>query len=359
MILHVFNPEHDIAFAQNKVNFTAPQAARNMRKDVGFIPALWAKDGDCVLVEDVVYAKKAFDIFACRLTDAGLGYPAGDIVFASHASLSSLPIDGVDVWGWDTAVKNELERYGVNGEILPDFNELEVVRQLSHRATATGILDLFHLPDTVGQAFVCATEREVYDCILRLSNVVLKAPWSCSGRGLRFVSPSEITPHIKGWIKNIIGTQGCVVVEPYYDKVCDFGMEFFCSKCGEITYEGLSLFSTVHGAYTGNTIATENFKKSAVTRYVSEMLLDDIKEKLRCECGKAFRGRYRGFFGVDMMVVRDTDAGKYKVHPCVEINLRRTMGHVALALSRHACETTRAVLNIEKNNNYQLKLNLI
>ena len=52
---------------------------------------------------------------------------------------------------------------------------------------------------------------------------------------------------------------------------------------------------------------------------------------------------HKGPFGVDMMVVCDGekyDKGKapasdstLRLHPCVEINLRRTMGHVALAIS--------------------------
>jgi hypothetical protein len=55
---------------------------------------------------------------------------------------------------------------------------------------------------------------------------------------------------------------------------------------------------------------------------------------------------YEGPFGIDMMVVANPDATSEKslaadieerqflLHPCVEINLRRTMGHVALALTR-------------------------
>ena len=52
MILHVFNPEHDIALASNLSNFTAPHAGRQLRYDLGFLPALWAQDGDAVLVEN-------------------------------------------------------------------------------------------------------------------------------------------------------------------------------------------------------------------------------------------------------------------------------------------------------------------
>ena len=53
MKLHIFNPEHDIALAANQPRFTAPHAGRQLRADLGFLPALWADDGDLVLVDDV------------------------------------------------------------------------------------------------------------------------------------------------------------------------------------------------------------------------------------------------------------------------------------------------------------------
>ena len=58
--LHIFNPEHDIALASNLTNFTAPHAGRQLRADLGFLPALWADEGDYVLVEDADYAALAY-----------------------------------------------------------------------------------------------------------------------------------------------------------------------------------------------------------------------------------------------------------------------------------------------------------
>ena len=43
MTLHIFNPEHDIALAINKSIFTAPHSARELRADLGFLPALYAE----------------------------------------------------------------------------------------------------------------------------------------------------------------------------------------------------------------------------------------------------------------------------------------------------------------------------
>ena len=60
MTLHIFNPEHDIALAANLENFTAPHAGRQLRHDLGFLPSLWAAEGDAVLVENPQQAEQAF-----------------------------------------------------------------------------------------------------------------------------------------------------------------------------------------------------------------------------------------------------------------------------------------------------------
>ena len=59
MTLHIFNPEHDIALAINKSIFTAPHSARELRADLGFLPALYAEKGDWVLVENVEAANES------------------------------------------------------------------------------------------------------------------------------------------------------------------------------------------------------------------------------------------------------------------------------------------------------------
>ena len=57
MKLHIFNPDHDLALAANQKIFTAPHAGRLLRGDLSFIPALWADDGDLVLVDDIGNAR--------------------------------------------------------------------------------------------------------------------------------------------------------------------------------------------------------------------------------------------------------------------------------------------------------------
>ena len=67
MTLHIFNPEHDIALASGLSNFTAPHAGRQLRHDLGFLPALWAGEGDVVLVDDQEWAQRKWQRVVSRI----------------------------------------------------------------------------------------------------------------------------------------------------------------------------------------------------------------------------------------------------------------------------------------------------
>lgn len=359
-ILHIFNPEHDIALASNISNFTAPHAGRQLRADLGFLPALWAEEGDVVLVENVEYARKKWERLRQRFvpwcgTKCSIGW---NNLF--HGVEQSVPWDGIKTispWGWDKAIKRELERKGVPSSLLPSDSQLERIRTLSHRQTAARLLPLLQTEGTVGEAVLCESVDAVEQQLRLHSRLVLKAPWSSSGRGIRFID-KEMNDYHYGWLRNLLKSQGGVMAEPYYEKVKDFGMEFEATDEG-IRYLGLSLFHTANGAYTGNILATENAKREMISRYISICLIDEVKEKI---CDMLWLEDYRGPFGVDMMVVKENcqlsscQKCQLKLHPCVEINLRRTMGHVALALSPKDDDIRKVMRIVYEDNIYKLRI---
>ena len=55
---------------------------------------------------------------------------------------------------------------------------------------------------------------------------------------------------------------------------------------------------------------------------------------------KEFVGSYLGPLGVDMMIVKSGEG--VAIHPCVEVNVRRTMGMMALDLSSLVSESVAA-----------------
>ena len=347
MKLHLFNPEHDLALASNLANFTAPHAGRQLRADLGFLPAIWAQKGDYVLVENVEQAKKAYGRLRARIG----GSPCQ---FVDKYALRQLPIDAVEPWGWDLALRSFLLRYGV--QCVPTEEEISQIRELSHRRCAIELLSELKslVSDILQEPAVCTNLEMVDEMIAKHRHVVIKAPWSSSGRGVRFVE-SEISSYHVGWIRHVIERQGSVIVEPYYHKVKDFGMEFYSDGMGGVNYLGLSLFHTKNGAYTGNVIATEEEKSKILSRYIPDDLISIVRENIRNGFGRLYGRRYRGFFGVDMMVISTADQDGFLLHPCVEINLRLTMGHVALLIPPFADGFPR-VMQITLTDKYRLRI---
>ena len=376
MTLHIFNPEHDIALAANLSNFTAPHAGRQLRNDLGFLPALWAQEGDRVLVQHEESALKAYRRVCHRLVKLGVSlitnYEFQIPKFTTHSSeivIRNSELTSIQPWGWDRAIRRELERMGVEASLLPAVEQIEQIRQLSHRRTSAQLLPLLQMEGTVGEAFECTAVEEVTELMQRYGRLVLKAPWSSSGRGVRFCDAARLVNNeeliMNNWVRNVIKTQGSIMAEPYYNKVKDFGMEFEADAEGRIHYLGLSLFHTVNGAYVGNILATEIVKREMISRYIPISLLDSVKQRI---VERLHLDGYVGPFGIDMMIVKSIGNGNHNsqlsivncqlgLHPCVEINLRRTMGHVALNISP-TDDDIRAVMRvIYDGNHYKLKIN--
>ena len=345
MKLLVFNPEHDLALAANLSNFTAPHAGRQLRADLGFIPAIWAAADDYVHVENVEDAERRF----LRLTRRPFGR------FIAKEQICKHKFTAVDVWGWDLAIRAFLLRWGIDAAILPSVTQIDDIRQLSHRRYAMQLLDCLQMPGVIGSS--CETDQ-IENIIDRLHNgehLVVKAPWSSSGRGVRFME-GEMNIYDSGWVCHVIERQGSVMVEPYYNKVKDFGMEFVSDGCGSVSYVGLSLFQTSNGAYTGNILASEEEKDSLISYYIPIDLLRIIQQKICTATGAWLKNRYAGVFGVDMMLIRRDDGDGFLLHPCVEINLRRTMGHVAISLTELTSGLPK-LMKIEYDSNiYKMKI---
>ena len=345
MTLHIFNPEHDLALAANLANFTAPHAGRQLRTDLGYLPALWAGTDDCVLVEDVPFAERSFRRLMHHPFDR----------FVDRTQLVRLRPDAVEPWGWDLALRAYLIRQGIDASLLPSEQHIAQIRDLSHRRHAMNLLRTLQQPGTSGESFLAGSVEAVLSQLAEWRHIVVKAPWSSSGRGVRFID-GELTAQQTGWLVNTIQQQGGVMVEPYYPKVKDFGMEFESDGKGCVRYCGLSLFHTSNGAYTGNIVASESGKMEMLSTYIPEELIENIKQSICHYLGTLYHHSYKGPLGVDMMILPRQDKDGFLLHPCVEINLRRTMGHVALSLSEGDHFVPRVMSILYNENSYKLKL---
>lgn len=319
MVRCIFNPEHDLCIAAEEPNFIPPAAALEFA-------------GKCRWVERFMVAPKGEE---------------GKI----------LP------WGWNRYLRDKLLREGVPAGELPSDAELDFIKANSRREVAQELLEYLHarcdaitlegVPDgmepmTVSPHYriIARSMPEVEEFLQKNGRVVLKAPLSGSGKGVRFVS-GELMETDKGWCRRVLQMQGSVIVEQRLDVVQEFAMLFevgggdACGEQGtEVRFRGYSLFYASNGAYKGNLLASNEFIEEQLCRWIPRTVLLETREKVeRFLRGKLCSGGngsevcagYRGFVGVDQFVYRRGDElrGKVFYNPAVEINLRMTMGLIA------------------------------
>lgn len=295
--LYWFCPENDLALAAGLSRYTPPRVALEMRRAGALLPTLWASESDRVLVME-----------------------RGDRVDSAEDL-------AVEPWGWSPYVRTALLKAGVNESLLPSDRRVERIRQLSHRRSASRVLELCGYPTDLIPVEAADIDSAMAEIARRGGDAVVKLPWSCSGRGVvetRSMSPEALRKMLAG----MIGRQGSVMIEPRYERTADFAALFRIDN-GTVSHEGYSSFTTdAGGHYRGNLIAPQSQIRASLPRAVDEWI-----ELLIPALAEVYGTDYEGWLGVDMLSYRDA-AGEEKVMPCVEVNLRMTMGVAALLVAR-------------------------
>lgn len=244
--------------------------------------------------------------------------------------------DHIKPWGWSKYLLKKLHNEGVTE--MPGVDDVEKWRALSHRRNAALVLNkLSNIPKCIGEAAEYKTEDEIHKLLDDGSRkYVLKAPWSSSGRGVNTYEKNKEQP-INNWIRNTLHSQGSVMAEPQYNKLYDFAMEFKASPNNSVEFICYSLFKTSpdYHIYLGNVVANDNDIEAFITEYIPYETLQTVKERLINELSSLLKdSNYDNYIGVDMMICAENNI--YKLHPCVEINLRMNMGILAHIFYEHS-----------------------
>lgn len=324
--LFVFNPEHDFALAVGKGSYTPPAEIVNVRKKYSLLPASYADNGDFIFVSDSLSASdlKSSPFFK--------EVNKKDITIVDKDSLPvySRIITKVIPWGWDFAIFNNLMEAGLEPKLLPSAEQLLEIRTLSHRRTTIPFLqtlsNLLNLQDF--QFPVEIANIEMLDSYLSAAHpFYLKAPWSSSGRGI-ILSDHITLQGLLEWSHGIIRRQGSILLEKAWNKKIDFATEWWITE-GEPIFLGVSVFKTSsRGKYHGNIIASQEELFKLISKEApgfNEDLIEAQKYSLRHHIGT----RYSGPVGIDMLADY-----KGNINPCVELNMRLTMGMIPLIQNR-------------------------
>ena len=310
-----------MALAYGGPYFMPPANALKMAHDLAALPMWYAFEGGDVWLPDTSQIEWMKNYCPCARVANGVVNP-----FLTGYYQEVRP------WGWSNSMAHRLHVQGANQELCPSSSWLERIRVLSARGTSLHVLHTLNFPHSYRQAQSISLYSDVEAFVHTHGKVLLKAPWSGSGRGVQFIE-ERMSVSLQGWVNHILKTQGYVIAEPFYDKVVDFAMEFKSSAQG-VTYAGYSWFETdSRGIYKENILASDKKIEEWLSCYVDREMLYAIRQSLEEKLSEVIDGVYVGYLGVDMMVCR-ADGG-YKIHPCVEINLRMNMGITSRLIFDH------------------------
>ena len=320
--LYYFNPDTDLALANNDPNFMSPQAIRWLAKDLALLPIWYAQRGSVVLVDQSVdkiyldYLKSIFDLDVHLLLESE--------IISDKLDLQLYP------WGWNLAVRRKFERLGFPEAKIKSVDQIDMIRNLSSRVWMKSLLNaLPHNSSFCGQSQVLISLDDLLSLAIDLDRFLLKAPFSGSGRGLKWCRYGLDKASLS-WCDNTIKQQKSVIAEPIYERVEDFAMEFELVDSTQISFIGYSYFKTTdNGVYLGNHLLSDDeFRLRIEREYFEDGFLFSVRQQLMKVLLAHYGQGYRGVLGVDMMVCKATDES-FKLHPCVEVNLRMNMGVVA------------------------------
>lgn len=281
--VHLFNPENDLALGLNTYCYTPRPNVAVLHRLGARLPSLWAESKDIVL-------------------------PANHIVWGE--------VNAVKPWGWSLDAKRQLKNVGCPDCLLPSDETLALFRALSHRRNSIRLLRELNADFELPQEFF--TADEALEELSRGNKRYIKSPWSGSGKGVICTSNIPFSA-LRKIIGGIIRRQGSVIVEKELEKKLDFAMLWQLEEVGA-EFQGLSVFRIGNeGYYEGNLVGSQTQFQELIGVNIP---IAELKKGLET----VLKG-YKGPVGVDMMVCQDG-----RVMPCVEINLRLTMGFAALAL---------------------------
>ena len=255
---------------------------------------------------------------------------------------SSQTFNRIIPWGWSPAAhfrmkelkKNTSEKF--QHSRMYNWNLRH--RELFERKTASRVLRKFL--NKFGDESYCSQdaipieireEREITAYLERFPNVVLKSPISSSGRGIQMIRNKLLSESKRQWANAVINQSGYLTAEPLHHKKLDFSFQFEMNASGKIIRHGTVFFYTSpNGMYQGHHL---NLNIASLIGKNLTGLLDKTSEKLKTILENSlYSDLYEGFLGIDGMVIEEKD--ELKIHPCVEINSRLTMGMLALKIEQ-------------------------
>jgi hypothetical protein len=302
--------------------------------------AAWCRKDDVALLR-----KPPSQGHLMKLKQAGFDLPE----IATLGELQGRKLGGLRPWAWSPDAGRFLEPLA--GEVSPGmlWQWQSVPREWFSKEIGIRLEELLGLSE---KGAVCRSVEEAWHAIEGLltdGQALAKAPYSYAGRGHKRInreSPEEAT---KNWLANVIADHGCVIVEPWLERVMDFSALYEMDATGHAALIGLTVMENdAAGRFLGTRVSPKwaSMLEPEVAAFLHREaeVMAWYQEKIPAVLGGLLPG-YVGPLGVDAMVHRRPD-GTLALKHVVELNVRMTMGRVALELLQKSAPNRRGSFRI-------------
>ena len=327
-MIFIFNPETDYALSVGEGQYTAPKSVIALRLRLSPVISSVLSSSDYMLL----FSEEERERVRREVIDRRYARHSEFVTIEELTQLLEIISDEEKIifaWGWNHTLCKLLKKAGVESSLLPSITALDSLRMLSHRRTTI----VFNQELNKLLSLNIPIPKELTDLSEAMSlleknpDCFLKSPWSCSGRGV--VRTTDLSSSdIKNRIRSTINRQGSIMIENAASKEMDFASEWYINE-GVAHFLGLSVFQvSPTGEYKGNIIASQE-ELAGLIYEATPLWSSDYIDAQKVTLEKIIAPNYSGPVGIDMLVEIDKS-----IRPCIEVNLRHTMGHVALARHR-------------------------
>lgn len=339
--VYTFNPTCEYAIANGTESWQPNRLLQKMEFDLSVLQIHFARENDIIVTDNIPTVQ-----FTEQLSKLNIEIPE----FVKKAEIKSpkfiqRPKNKLLPWGWSPAMHKFMA--ALKPSCSAEFQQSQVCtwqpeyRNLYARKFALEILKKLvaeiradYLMPESAIARICRTKKEIEIAHEEWGKLMVKSPWSSSGRGLQPITTKPVHPKVWEKLMAGINEQGYLLAEPLLTKILDFAFEFKLKK-GKAEFLGLSFFSTdKKGQYQGNFLNGLPESVPPQVKQFTEKSARQLLNPLKNEIENSDLARfYEGILGVDTLVYAD-DKNNLKINPCLEINLRYNMGWLSIQLEK-------------------------
>lgn len=314
-----FNPGGELSFARARGGYALPaRSVRQLRRELGLLMRFLASEGDYILI---------FDAYEKPLFYDHQGHPVSTIPEGLSLAL----------WSREQGIEDYIQqrlspvRIQVSPLLPIDFTlqhrrvSLSLYQRLSQPLCLAPSLAPHWLDSTSSRLEI----EEVMQEKARFSpynGVVIKLPYSSSGRGVSMLRLSEALEATE-LLHRQIAKRGSLSIEPWLDRYADWAMEWHLSPETEPKLVALSSFFSEGASYQGNRLLPQAELWQQLRDQVGAIMLERTIDETRHWLQEVIEAGYHGYIGIDQMVYKEGKALRW--HPVVEVNPRCTMGLIA------------------------------